>query len=83
MEAEKLLCEMTKNLWHCYLLEPTEENYGDIIEACDKKLSMIGTGRHEIFNTAEEDRLLGRIKYFMSSGPYHAQLFVTASIISP
>ncbi|MCB6203959.1 diguanylate cyclase domain-containing protein [Extibacter muris] len=54
MEAEKLLCEMTKNLWHCYLLEPTEENYGDIIEACDKKLSMIGTGRHEIFNTAEE-----------------------------
>lgn len=54
MRAEELLCEMTKELWHCYLLEPTEENYGNIIRVCDEKLSMIGTGRHEIFNTSKE-----------------------------
>ena len=54
METEKRLCEITRKLWHYYMLEPTEDNFGKIMQTWDDKLSMIGTGRHEIFNTAEE-----------------------------
>lgn len=55
MDVRKYLCEKTKELWHYYILEPTEENFGKIIQTWStEKFSMIGTGKHEIFGSFQQ-----------------------------
>ena len=54
MKTEQYLCELTNRIWHYYLLNPTEENFEKIIQTWSDNFSMIGTGKHEIYTSAEE-----------------------------
>ncbi|WP_343210103.1 diguanylate cyclase [Anaerolentibacter hominis] len=54
MKIEQHLQEITKQLWHTYLLDPTAESYENLLTICCEDITMIGTGRHEIYRTMEE-----------------------------
>lgn len=51
MNVEQSLCDLTRDFWHFYLLNPSEENYQRIIAQCSDRLVMIGTGKHELYTS--------------------------------
>ncbi|MTQ97078.1 diguanylate cyclase [Pseudoflavonifractor sp. BIOML-A6] len=53
METEQYLCDLTKQMFYRYLIEPTEENYNKIVSSWAEPFSLIGTGKHEIYGCAE------------------------------
>ena len=53
METEQYLCDLTKQMFYRYLIEPTEENYSKIVSSWAEPFSLIGTGKHEIYGCAE------------------------------
>lgn len=54
MDTAAYLQELSKKLWHSYLLEPTKENFEGILGVSADTLTMIGTGKHEIYNSIAE-----------------------------
>lgn len=54
MKIEEYLCGLTKKMCNYYLLNPTEENFGKIIETWSDNFSMIGTGKHEVYTSFED-----------------------------
>lgn len=51
--VEKLI-ELTKKLWHYYLLEPTSDHLNDFQKYLADDLTVIGTGRSELYNSLED-----------------------------
>lgn len=54
MDTQKELLALTKKLFHCYLLEPTEENFAWMFSKASIPFTLIGTGKHEVYHTMEE-----------------------------
>ena len=48
------LTELTKKLWHYYLLEPTSDYLNDFQKYLADDLTVIGTGRSELYNSLED-----------------------------
>ena len=57
---QKQLRDLSKKIWHIYILNPEEENLKFIISLLDDNLALIGTGKHEFYETLEEFIKIGR-----------------------
>ena len=54
MDTIQYLCERTKELWDTYMLHPNEENFEKIFKGCSQNMVMIGTGKHEVFDSRDK-----------------------------
>lgn len=51
---QKTLNDLSKKIWHIYVLNPEEEGIKFIISLLDDNLTLIGTGKHEFYESLEE-----------------------------
>ncbi|HBG7845435.1 TPA: diguanylate cyclase, partial [Clostridioides difficile] len=52
--TQKRLRDLSKKIWNIYILNPEEEGIKFIISLLDDNLTLIGTGKHEFYETLEE-----------------------------
>ncbi|MCD2491796.1 diguanylate cyclase [Lacrimispora sp. NSJ-141] len=52
--TERELINITKRFWNFYLMEPTPEHFQEILSCCSDSLTIIGTGKHEVYHSLEE-----------------------------
>lgn len=51
---QKQLSEMSKKMWHIYILTPNEEGFQFIVSLLTDNFIMIGTGKHEFYTSLND-----------------------------